>query len=83
MAIWKQGGFFEELAEREQHLQWYPKAFVPAVKKGDEYVVSVTCCTCGKCECCLAKKKKEEPPKPAPPPPKPAPPPPPPKKECH
>ncbi|KAI8325944.1 hypothetical protein GQ54DRAFT_295091 [Martensiomyces pterosporus] len=71
MAIWKQGGFFQELAEREQHLQWYPKAYVPAVKKGDEFVVSVTCCTCGKCECCLAKK----------PPPKKEPPPPPPKKE--
>ncbi|KAJ2047931.1 hypothetical protein GGH92_005686 [Coemansia sp. RSA 2673] len=72
MAIWTQGGFFQELAEREQHLQWFPKAFVPAVKKDDGFVVTVTGCTCGTCEPC------KEPPKPAP-----APPPPPPKCEPH
>ncbi|KAJ2547521.1 hypothetical protein EV175_005192 [Coemansia sp. RSA 1933] len=71
MAIWKQGGFFQELAEREQHLQWFPKAYVPAAKKDDEFVVSITCCACGKCAYCLkqieckkqaeeAKKKAEE-----------------------
>ncbi|KAJ2784176.1 hypothetical protein H4R18_001303 [Coemansia javaensis] len=69
MAIWRQGGFFQELAEREQHLQWFPKAYVPAEKVGDnDFVVKITCCTCGTCVCCLEKKKKEEAAKPKEPP---------------
>ncbi|KAJ2820034.1 Dimethyladenosine transferase [Coemansia erecta] len=60
MAIWRQGGFFQELAEREQHLQWYPKAYVPVTKVGDENVVSITCCNCGTCVCCMHKKAKQE-----------------------
>ncbi|KAJ1996498.1 hypothetical protein GGI04_005755, partial [Coemansia thaxteri] len=63
MAIWTQGGFFQELAEREQHLQWFPKAYVPAVKKDDGFVVTVTGCSCGKCgETCKPPAPKEPPP---------------------
>ncbi|KAJ2383471.1 hypothetical protein GGI05_005303 [Coemansia sp. RSA 2603] len=72
MAIWNQGGFFQELAEREQHLQWFPKAYVPAVKDKDGVnVVKITCNSCGKCDFCKFQKKCNEPPPPPPPPPAP------------
>ncbi|KAJ2779439.1 hypothetical protein GGI15_003874 [Coemansia interrupta] len=84
MAIWNQGGFFQELAEREQHLQWFPKAYVPAVKDKDGvHVVKITCNSCGKCDFCKFQKKCNEPPPPPPPPPAPpAPPKPEPPKCC-
>ncbi|KAJ2706832.1 hypothetical protein FB645_001280 [Coemansia sp. IMI 203386] len=74
MALWNQGGFFQQLAEREQHLQWFPKAYVPAVKDKDGVLVAkITCNGCGKCDFCKFQIECNKP-KPAPAPaPEPAP----------